>query len=39
MARGNGSTFDGSLPIGKRYNVGMINWGRRWEDAGAATLG
>ncbi len=27
MARGNGSTFDGSLPIGKRYNVGMINWG------------
>jgi len=27
MARGNGSTFDGSLPIGKRTNVGMINWG------------
>ena len=27
MARGNGSTFDGSLPIGKRMNVGMINWG------------
>ena len=27
MARGNGSTFDGSLPIGKRYNVGMFNWG------------
>ena len=27
MARGNGSTFDGSLPIGKRENVGMINWG------------
>ena len=27
MARGNGSTFDGSLPIGKRYNVAMINWG------------
>ncbi len=27
MARGNGSTFDGALPIGKRYNVGMINWG------------
>ena len=27
MARGNGSTFDGLLPIGKRYNVGMINWG------------
>jgi hypothetical protein len=27
MARGNGSTFDGSMPIGKRYDVGMINWG------------
>ena len=27
MARGNGSTFDGSLPIGKRYNVAMMNWG------------
>ncbi|WP_189677899.1 cellulase family glycosylhydrolase [Sphingomonas glacialis] len=27
MARGNGSTFDGSLPIGKRYNVAMLNWG------------
>ena len=27
MARGNGSTFDGSLPIAKRYNVAMINWG------------
>ncbi len=27
MARGNGSTFDGSMPIGKRDNVGMINWG------------
>lgn len=27
MARGNGSTFDGSLPIGKRLNIGMINWG------------
>ncbi len=27
MARGNGSTFDGSLPLGKRYNVAMINWG------------
>ena len=27
MARGNGSTFDGSLPIGKRHNVGMMNWG------------
>ena len=27
MARGNGSTFDGSLTIGKHYNVGMMNWG------------
>lgn len=27
MARGNGSTFDGSLPLGKRFNVAMINWG------------
>ncbi|RYD24658.1 MAG: 1,4-beta-xylanase, partial [Lysobacteraceae bacterium] len=27
MARGNGSTFDGSLPIAKRYNIGMMNWG------------
>ncbi len=27
MARGNGSTFDGSLPLGKRENVAMFNWG------------
>lgn len=27
MARGNGSTFDGSLPIAKKYNIGMMNWG------------
>ena len=27
MARGAGSTFDGSLPIGKRLDIGMINWG------------
>lgn len=27
MARGNGSTFDNSLPLGKRYNVAMYNWG------------
>jgi Endo-beta-mannanase len=27
MARGNGSTFDGDLPIAKRANIGMINWG------------
>jgi hypothetical protein len=27
MARGNGSTFEGSLPIAKKYNVAAINWG------------
>ena len=27
MARGNGSTFQGSLPIAKRYQVAAINWG------------
>ena len=27
MARGNGSTFQGSLPIAKKYNVAAINWG------------
>jgi len=27
MARGNGSTIDTVLPVGKRLNVGMINWG------------
>jgi len=27
MARGSGSTFDGTLPLGKKYNVGMYNWG------------
>ena len=27
LARGAGSTFEGSLPIGKRNNVAMINWG------------
>jgi hypothetical protein len=27
MARGNGSTFQGSLPIAKKYNVGAVNWG------------
>jgi len=27
MARGNGSTFDGTLPLGKKYNVAMYNWG------------
>jgi hypothetical protein len=27
MARGAGSTFDGSLPIANRYHVAAINWG------------
>jgi hypothetical protein len=27
MARGNGSTFQGSLPIAKKYNVAAYNWG------------
>jgi hypothetical protein len=27
MARPNGSTFQGFLPVAKKYNVGMINWG------------
>jgi len=27
MARDVGSTIDGVLPVGKRTNVGMINWG------------
>ena len=27
MARGNGSTFEGSLPIAKKYDVAAINWG------------
>ena len=27
MARGNGSTFQGTLPLAKKYNVGAINWG------------
>ena len=27
MARGAGSTFDGSLPVAKKDNVGAINWG------------
>jgi sialate O-acetylesterase len=27
MARGNGSTFRGSLPIAKKYRVAAINWG------------
>ncbi|MFT3749508.1 MAG: cellulase family glycosylhydrolase [Agriterribacter sp.] len=27
MARGNNSTFQGSLPIAKKYNVAAYNWG------------
>lgn len=27
MARGNNSTFKGSLPVAKRYKVAAINWG------------
>ncbi len=27
MSRGNGSTFQGSLPIAKKYKVAAINWG------------
>ena len=27
MARGNGSTFDGSLPVANKYHVAAINWG------------
>ncbi|MCU7551851.1 cellulase family glycosylhydrolase [Chitinophagaceae bacterium LB-8] len=27
MARPNGSTFQGSLPVAKKYNVAMYNWG------------
>jgi hypothetical protein len=27
VARGNGSTFDGSLPIAKKLNIAVYNWG------------
>jgi len=27
MSRGNGSVFEGSLPVAKKYNVGAFNWG------------
>jgi hypothetical protein len=27
MARGNGSTFEGSLPVAQKYGVAAINWG------------
>jgi hypothetical protein len=27
MARGNGSTFEGSLPVAKKHRVAAINWG------------
>lgn len=27
MSRGNGSTFEGSMPVAKKYKVGAYNWG------------
>ena len=27
MSRGTGSTFQASLPILQKYNIGAINWG------------
>ncbi|HEX7916728.1 cellulase family glycosylhydrolase [Rudaea sp.] len=27
MARGNGSTIDGVLPLAKKLDIGMVNWG------------
>ena len=27
MARGNGSTFEGTLPLAKKYKVAVMNWG------------
>ena len=27
MARSNGSTFEGTLPVARKYHVGAINWG------------
>jgi hypothetical protein len=27
MARTMGSTFANNLPVGKKYNIGMISWG------------
>ena len=27
LARGAGSTFDTSLPLARKYDVGMMNWG------------
>lgn len=27
MARGNGSTFEGTLPVARKYSVAAINWG------------
>lgn len=27
MARGNGSTFQGTMPVAKKYNVAVYNWG------------
>ena len=27
MSRGNGSTFEGSMPVAKKYKIAMFNWG------------
>jgi hypothetical protein len=27
MSRGNGSTFEGSMPVAKKYKVAAFNWG------------
>ena len=40
MARGNGSTFQGSLPVAKKYNVGADQLGlRRGQDADLPAVG
>ena len=36
MARGNGSTIDGVLPLAKKLDVGMVNWG--FVDGKAQTI-
>ena len=39
MARGNGSTFQGTLPIAKKYKVAAINWGFVAENADLPAMG
>ena len=40
MARGNGSTFQGSLPVAKKHNVAAYNWGLVvGQDADASAVG